>query len=191
MHIIPIFLRRIIMINEIISADIELLIKEKQYNQTAQFLASCHPAEAAEIIENFESEDVHFLLKELDTQSAADIFCRLPIALQASTAELMSRQELTMLLETLPPDDRADLAKSIPEEQLDEVLPFLAKKERDEIKKLAAYSEDSSGSIMTTDYIAFPESLTVQQAINRIRLEGAQKESISVGLFARRIGKPY
>lgn len=168
------------MINEIITADIELLIKEKQYNQTAEFLATCHPAEAAEIIEEFEAEDAYAILKEMDAQSAADIFCRLPIALQAETAELLETKELTELLETLPPDDRVDLAKSIPEQKLEEVLPFLAKKERDEIKKLAAYPEESSGSIMTTDYIAFPETLTVQQAINRIRLEGAQKESISL-----------
>lgn len=168
------------MVKELLVPDIELLIKEKQYAQTAQFLSSCHPAEAAEIIEEFDAEDVHALLGEFDAQVAADIFCRLPIALQADAAELMNRTELTTLLETLPPDDRADLAKSIPEQQLDEVLPLLAKKERDEIKKLAAYPEESAGSIMTTDYIAFPASLTVQQAINRIRLEGAQQESISL-----------
>jgi magnesium transporter len=168
------------MINELIAPDIEALVKENKYADVAEFLSVHHPTEDAELIASLKPEEIRTLLKKLDPQDAADIFCELPDALQSDTAELMSQTELTTLLEKLPPDERADLAKSIPESQLDAVLPFLAKKERDEIKALSSYPEGTAGSVMTTDYIAFPEVLTVQQAINRIRLEGAQKEAVSL-----------
>ena len=166
--------------NELLAPDIETLVKENKYAEVAAFLSAHHPTEDAELISDLRPEEIHKLLQEIDPQDAADIFCELPDMLQSDTAGLMSQSELTTLLEKLPPDERADLAKSIPESQLDAVLPFLAKKERDEIKELSSYPEGTAGSIMTTDYIAFPEVLTVQQAINRIRLEGAQKAAVSL-----------
>mgnify|MGYP002344202746 FL=1 len=166
--------------NELLAPDIETLVKENKYADVVQFLSAHHPTEDAELIADLKPEEIRKLLKNLGPQAAADIFCELPDALQSDTAELMSQSELTTMLEKLPPDERADLAKSIPESQLDAVLPFLAKKERDEIKELASYPEGTAGSVMTTDYIAFPELLTVQQAINRIRLEGAQKAAVSL-----------
>jgi len=168
------------MMNELLAPDIETLVKENKYAEVAAFLSAHHPTEDAELISDLRPEEIHKLLQEIDPQDAADIFCELPDMLQSDTAGLMSQSELTTLLEKLPPDERADLAKSIPESQLDAVLPFLAKKERDEIKELSSYPEGTAGSIMTTDYIAFPEVLTVQQAINRIRLEGAQKAAVSL-----------
>ena len=166
--------------NELLAPDIETLVKENKYADVANFLSAHHPTEDAELISDLKPEEIHKLLEKIDSQDAADIFCELPDILQSDIAELMSQSELTTLLEKLPPDERADLAKSIPESQLDAVLPFLAKKERDEIKELSSYPEGTAGSVMTTDYIAFPGLLTVQQAINRIRLEGAQKAAVSI-----------
>jgi magnesium transporter len=168
------------MLNELLSPDIETLVKDNKFESVAEFLSTHHPAEDAEMIANLKPEDIHTLLEKLDPRKAADIFCELPDVVQTNTAERMSQSELTILLEKLPPDERADLAKSIPESQLDAVLPLLAKKERDEIKALSSYPEGTAGSVMTTDYIAFPELLTVQQAVNRIRLEGAQKQAVSL-----------
>jgi len=166
--------------NDSQDGEIDVLVKENNIADITAFLISHHPAEDAELLSELKPEEVQAVLKQIDSQKAADIFCELPTALQVDTAHGFSRAELTTLLEKLPPDERADLAKALPEEQLDEVLPFLAQKERDEIKKLAAWPEDKAGSVMTTDYIAFPETLTVKQAIERIRLEGAKKEAVSI-----------
>ena len=165
---------------EFLSPDIETLVKEERYADVARFLSTRHPTEDAELIEGLEPEEIYHLFKKLDPRTAIDIFRELPDTLQSETAELLSDGELTQLLKILPPDERADLAKSISEDRLDEVLPLLAQKERDEIKKLSSYPEGTAGSVMTTDYVAFPESFTVQEAINRIRLEGAQREAVSV-----------
>lgn len=168
------------MVKELLTPDIETLVRETNYTDIAGFLTQHHPAEDAELISGLKPEEIREIFRHLNPQDAADIFCELPDTVQADTAAGMSRLELTTMLEELPPDERADLAKSIPEDQLDEVLPFLAKKDRDEIRKLASYPEGTAGAIMTTDYIAFPELLTVQQAVNRIRLEGAQKKAVSI-----------
>lgn len=168
------------MVNELSAHEVASLVKAGLFVDVAEFLAQRHPAEDAEFLEGLDPADIHSLLENLDARLAADIFCELPDSLQADTAELMSQEQLITMLEKLPPDERADLAKSIPEERLEAALPFVAKKERDEMKALASYPEGTVGSVMTTDYIAFPERLSVQQAVARIRLEGAQKKAVSL-----------
>jgi magnesium transporter len=167
------------MLNELFGPDLEVLIKENKYDDVVNFLTNHHPAEAAEMLSSIEPEQIRKILIRLEPKTAADVFCELTDMQQSETAQVLSREELTSLLEKMPPDERADLAKGLSEEQLDEVLPFLAQKERDDIKKLVAWPEGTAGSVMTTDYIAFPEVLTVKQAVERIRLEGAQKAAVS------------
>lgn len=169
------------MVKELLQPDIEVLIKEKNYIDVADFLSECHPAESAELLTDAEIEpdEIKEILIRIDPKVSADIFCELPDALQYDTTQLMTSGELTELMENMPPDERADLAKEIPEEQLEEVLPLLAQKERDDLKKLVAWEEGTAGSVMTTDYIAFPETVTVRQALEQIRLEGAKKAAVS------------
>lgn len=159
---------------------IQALLDEGLLVDVADYLSRHHPAESAELIEALEADKIHSIFRHIDPNAAPAIFCELPDSLQTDIAELMSDEELSSMLSRLPPDERADLGRSIPEERLADMLPRLAKKERDELKALATYEDGTAGSVMTTDYIAFPQSLTVQQAIGRIRLEGAQKKAIAL-----------
>lgn len=71
----------------------------------------------------------------------------------------------------MPADDRVDLFKKFPDEKQELILPALAQAEREDIRRLASYPERSAGSIMTSEYVSIPNSITVSEAINRIRLE--------------------
>jgi magnesium transporter len=51
---------------------------------------------------------------------------------------------------------------------------------RDDINHLLRYPEHSAGSIMTVEYMDFKESLTVAQAIERIRRVGMDSETINI-----------
>ena len=57
-------------------------------------------------------------------------------------------------------------------------MPELAKKEREDLVKLASYPEGSAGSVMNTDYIAYPQHLSIKQVLERIRLERTDKEAV-------------
>ena len=167
------------MLNELLGPDIEILVADKKFDEVAAFFAGHHPAEDAELMAAMDAAEIKELLVRMTPDVAAPVLCELPDAVQVSVAELLSREELTHLLEKMPPDERADLAKGLSEEQLDEVSPFLAQKEREDLKKLVAWPEGTAGSVMTTDYISFPETMTVRQAIESIRHAGAKKGTIS------------
>lgn len=52
----------------------------------------------------------------------------------------------------MPSDDRADLFKELPEERAESVLPAPAQAEREDIRRLTAYEEGTTGTVMTSDY---------------------------------------
>jgi magnesium transporter len=75
-------------------------------------------------------------------------------------------------------DERADLVNRLDEDVMDPVLPFLAQAERDDIRRLASYQPGTAGAVMTTDYVTLPPHITVREALERVRHEAPDRETI-------------
>lgn len=90
----------------------------------------------------------------------------------------IDRGHLSKLLEEMSADDRVDLLEHMDEEQIEQILPLIAQAERDEIRKLLSYPDDSCGSIMTTEYASLPENLTVRDALEKLRQQAPDRETI-------------
>ena len=83
----------------------------------------------------------------------------------------------------MSPDDRVDLIKRISEERRERILPALAQAERENIRRLAAYPEGTAGAVMTSEYAVLPPGLTTAEAIDKLRSEAPDKETIYYGIF--------
>jgi magnesium transporter len=57
-------------------------------------------------------------------------------------------------------------------------MPAMAKAEREDIRKLASYPEGTAGAAMTSDYASLSPELTVREAIEKLRLEAPDRETI-------------
>ncbi len=75
-------------------------------------------------------------------------------------------------------DERADLFNKLSDAQKQALLPALAQAERDDILSLSSYSEGTAGAIMSSDYAMLSPDLTVTQAIEVLRNEAPDKETI-------------
>ncbi len=164
--------------NLLIYPELKELIKAEDWNTFKEICEELHPAEIAELISVVEPQEVWKFLENLDLARRTEIFIHLDLDLQTEIAEILDRKKLAELLTEMPADDRVDLFKKFPEEKQELILPALAQAEREDIRRLASYPERSAGSIMTSEYVSIPEDITVAEAINRIRLEAPQKETI-------------
>lgn len=154
------------------------LLKDGQFLEAYKLLEPLHQSEIADLLSSYPPETIQAILFLFPKQRRGAIFCELSYAEQADIAQLLETSDLLSLLRSLSPDDQVDLLKALPDEQYNAVLPVLAKKEREDLIKLASYPEGSAGSIMNTDYISYPQHLTIQEVLQRIRLERTQKEAI-------------
>lgn len=114
------------------------------------------PEEMAEIYEAIEldEEDVEIFIKEMDPSYAA---------------EMMS---------FMYTDDVVDVLNELDEEHRDSFLEMMDEETAEEITELLGYEEYTAGSIMTTEYVSIQENSTVKSAMNVLRNEAPDAETI-------------
>ncbi len=137
-----------------------------------------HPAEMAEFIAALADDDIWRLMTLLPRRSAADIFSHFELDRQVELASGANRQAMARMLEELPHDDRADLVNQLDPQVAEQILPLVARAEREDIRNLASFPEGTAGSIMSSDYAMLRPDMTVGQALDQIRIQAPTRETI-------------
>ncbi|MEW6219260.1 MAG: magnesium transporter [Thermodesulfobacteriota bacterium] len=135
-------------------------------------------ATLAERLENRSPAEIWAILAEVPRLRRAMVFGHLPLAVQRQVAEAIPRETVADLVSAMSADERVDLMKELPDEVQDEIFPLLARAEREDIRKLAAYAEGTAGAIMTSAYVTLRPELTVAAALEKLRHEWPGKETI-------------
>ena len=133
----------------------------------------------ASLLEELDIEELLTFFRILPKDMAADVFAYLPIDIQQEMILKFSLGEAAKIIEALDVDDAADLMDEMPSNVVTRLLNSTSKDTRDTINALLKYPEDSAGSLMTTEYEALKQHLTVAQAIEKIRKDGIDKETVN------------
>ena len=75
-------------------------------------------------------------------------------------------------------DDTADIIEEMPSHIARRILKVSKKENREIINKLLGFPKDSAGSIMTPECITLRETMTVDEALTKIRKQALDKETI-------------
>ena len=158
--------------------DLRELIRDGEAAVLCDFFAEHHPRRLAEIIEDLETDDGDALFRMLPPRERADVFSYLDEKRQLRLVMAVPPKETAELLHLMSHDERADLVNRLGEDVVDPVLPFLAQAEREDIRRLASYEPGTAGAVMTTDYVTLPPHITVREALELIRHEAPDRETI-------------
>lgn len=154
------------------------LLAEGDAEKMREFCQATHPASVADFLDGLTTEEIREFLPFADSRDRAGIFGYLDIDHQLALAAMMGRSELADIVSNMSHDERVDFIKKLPESELNILMPAIAQAEREDIRKLAAYPEGTAGAVMTSDYAHLSPGLTVEQAIEKLRLEAPDKETI-------------
>lgn len=160
------------------TADLRQWIEGKDAASLQQQLAPLHPAEAAERLADLSPEELAAFVELVGPAEALTPFEFTPFELQKQTLVHLSRLSLAQLINLMSPDDRADLVDDLDEAFQEKVLSLLIKSERENLKKLLTYPEDSAGAHMTTNYALLRRADTVGEALQQLRLQAPSKETV-------------
>jgi len=149
---------------------LEALLEAKDDAGIGSMLASLHPSDVADLVE------------ELDERERVHILDLLPIDLASETLAEMEAEEhpeeilaaleparISELIAELADDDAADLIGDLPPEEQARILGTLTPVDAGELRQLLQYPEESAGGIMTTEAVVVSVHLTAQQAITEVR----------------------
>lgn len=162
----------------VLESELRDVFDRKDTESLRKFCEETHPATVADLIGEFDSEEIWEILHLLSVHHRAEIFSRLNLERQVELATGERRGDMARLLEEMEPDERADLVQRLDDSVREEILPLVARAEREDIRRLVSYEEGTVGSVMTTDYAVLRPDLTVSQAIDALRRQAPGKETI-------------
>jgi magnesium transporter len=144
-----------------------------------RLLARVHPADLAPLLSDFTPDEIRRVVDILfQQQRAATTLKQLPPEMLPQVFEAIPDQRLAQVIARLDLDDMFELVEWLPEDRRDAVMGLLPEEKQIELRKIELYPESSAGRVMTTRFVALDESLTAQEAIDRIRAVGDDTDAI-------------
>lgn len=164
---------------KLISEMIEDLIKNKNYQKLRDLFEQYPEIDIADACDNIEDKSqLITIFRVVKSEFTAELFHCLNPETQEIIVKLMTDKDVTTLLDASKNDDIVDFLEDMPANLVSKILKNTPKEDRETINKLLNYKEGTAGSIMTTEFLEFLDTLTVKEAIDKIREIGKDAETI-------------
>ena len=154
------------------------LLENKDFPQLGNLLKDMNPADVAELFEDLPREKMALVFRLLPKELAADAFAYMNPDEQTVLVEAFSDKELHDVVNELYVDDAADMIEEMPANLVKRILRHTDAETRVLINQILNYPKDSAGSIMTMEYVDLKRGMTVEEAFDRIRAIGVEKETV-------------
>jgi CBS domain-containing protein/sporulation protein YlmC with PRC-barrel domain len=142
-------------------------------------LASLHPADIADIVEELAPAEREAIFETLDEGVAAETLEEIDPKLQVSILSSLDSDRAADIVEEMDPDAAADVLADMPPQETQEILTEMEPEERAEVAELMAFKEDTAAGRMTTEYMAVKPGAKVADAIEMLRSFEGGLESMS------------
>ena len=164
--------------NVTVENTLQVLLAEKKYPTIRDILVTMKPADVAAVLTGCKPEQLPLLFRLLPKEQAAESFVEMESDEQEALIRGLSDSELRQVMDELYVDDAVDIVEEMPANVVQRILAQSAPEMRKEINEILQYPENSAGSVMTTEYVSLNPTMTVGDAILRIRRTGIDKETI-------------
>lgn len=158
------------------------LVEEKKLSELRKKLNDANSVDISvileELSEELDKEKILIVFRILTKEKAGEVFSYLSPEMQEKLIVHLTDTEIKNVVNELFMDDMVDLLEEMPSNVVKRILKNVKKEDRVIINELLKYPEDSAGSIMTTEFVDLKENMTVEEALNKIRKIGLEKETI-------------
>lgn len=154
------------------------MLEERRFKELKEALENMHPFDIAEMLEELDDRQMILVFRLLAKDEAAETFTEMNNDMREILLNALTDSEIKEVLDEMYLDDTVDLLEEMPANVVDRLLMATDEDTRKQINTLLNYPEDSAGSIMNVEYIAFQKEMTVEEAILKIRQVGINRETI-------------
>ncbi len=165
-------------LNDEFISTIKKAISDKDMDFLSRLVDELPPADLADLIEHLDKEERMTVFDLLEPEGAGEVLVEIESPLQGSILDRLDNQALLEIVKELDSDDAADLVGDLPEERAHEIMGGLQDDLSEELEKLLPYEDDTAGGLMALEFVAVRSSVTVQEAIERIREKREEVENL-------------
>lgn len=157
-------------------------LEEKKYFQARDELLKYNAVDIAEMLEDIcEEMDIDMtiiLFRLLHKDISVEVFAELSSDTQVDIINAITDKELDYIVSELDFDDKIDVLEELPANVVNKILENTPKNERKLINTFLNYPDTCAGSLMTPDYISLDKDWNVQRALEHIKSEGMDAETV-------------
>lgn len=154
------------------------LIEERNFTVLKPLLRQLNPTDLGAIFDEVPKKDVALIFRLLPKELAAETFVELAGDSKEVLIKYLNDRELKAVMDELFLDDTVDLIEEMPANVVHRIIAQSDAETRSFINEMLKYPKDSAGSIMTIEFVSLNQNTTVNEAFERIRKTGVDKETI-------------
>ncbi len=147
-------------------------LREGDTAQIAAQLAEMHPAEIAHLLESLPPDQRQAVWQQVPDDAEGEILANLNEEVRASLIEQMAPEDLVAATEGLETDDLADILPEMPQDVIQELLLTMEQQDRERLRSVLSYDEDTAGGLMNLDTVVVRADLTLDVVLRYLRRRG-------------------
>ena len=158
---------------------LEMVNKNLQISVPYKKLSTLHPADLADILEKLDAGHRKQIIESLDEDLAADTLEEIEPEYRGSILKDLSEAKAAEVLENMPNDEIADILDELNDDEREKILVNLETEDAEEVKELLKYEDETVGSVMSKDFIAFNLDITIGEIIDILRETNPEDEELN------------
>jgi magnesium transporter len=135
-------------------------------------VAALHPAEIALLLESVPPRQRELVWEMVERDLEGDVLVELHEKVRQELIDSMEPGELVAATEGLEVDDLADLVGDLPEAVTRQVLHSMDQRDRERLRAVLSWPEDSAGGLMNTDTVSVRADVSLEVVLRYLRMRG-------------------
>jgi magnesium transporter len=151
---------------------LNLALKENRLGEVERMINAMPASEIAFFLESLPKDKRKTVWQLVDSDYSGEILVHLHDEVRTGLIAKMEKQELVSATADLDHDDLADIIQDLPKEVTDELLLSMDRNNRELLKRVLSYPEDSAGGLMDPNVITVRPDVTLDVVLRYLRMRG-------------------
>ncbi len=140
--------------------------------QAHRMVNALHPAEIALLLESLPPARREVVWDFIDPELEGEVLVELSDSVRGEFIRDMETDELVAAAEGMELDDLADLVADLPEAVTRQLLRAMDQQDRERLKTVLSFPEDSAGGLMNTDTVSVRADVSLEVVLRDLRMRG-------------------
>lgn len=168
------------LLEERMESELNEALNHKDEAAVRRLVEDSHPIDLAIAMEEASDSNIVYLTSLLDDAQNAEIIEQADEDLQVRIMKLFDLNKILRIFQHMSKDDIVDILGDMPANRRKELVKLMKTSDQTVIRDLLGYGESTAGGIMTTEYISMRSTLTVSQALEKVKEIAPKTEEINI-----------
>ena len=148
---------------------VRLALEEDRKGEVYELVEPLHPADVADLLELFDTDERADLTIAISDLMTGEVVAELNDWVREEMMEALPADAVALIADQLETDDAVQLIEDL---DATDQRAILAEMEAAAIESALSYPEETAGRLMSREFVAVPEHLTVGDLIDYLRIHG-------------------